>query len=229
MRYTREVGRKFHADRTAKTFPGNTIICFVDPKVHPTVFEEASWAQTQLMGMGCAEKFGFLPPSSFHMTVIELLTDEGRTEAKWSSKLPLDMPLEETDHFFIETLKAVSFDTSFEMSFQFMREQGTIAVAPATEASREKIWAFRRAVAEATGVCVPTFNEYKFHITLAYNLIELEPQDILERDETFARIDKRLLETFGTFVTDPPVLTFFDDMFKFVPAPARLSLHTRSF
>ena len=227
-RYTRDVGRKFNQDLSVRPFPGNTIICFVDPRTHPTIYNEALWAQQRLQGMHCAHKFGFLPPSSFHMTVMELLTDADRNAEKWSAKLPLDMPLEETDHFLIETLKACRFPETFAMQFDHMGEQASLKLSPANEESHAAIWAFREEMADLTGVRRTAFADYVFHITLGYNLIELEPHDVAERDATFLEIDERLTETFGIFETDQPVLTFFDDMFKFVSAHARLSLHTRS-
>lgn len=230
MNYTADVGRKFHKDRTVRTFPGNTIICFVDPKVHQTIYEESVWAQEQLKAMRCADKYGFLPPSSLHMTVLDLITDEIRSPERWSSHIPLDLPLEDTDQYFIEALKdEAPFQVTFDIGYEHMREQATLAVAPINAESERSIWAFRNRMADLTGVRAPDFSSYGFHISLAYNLIELDAYDIRERDETFLKIDERLTETFGIFETDPPVLTFFDDMFKFVPVHARLSLHTRDY
>jgi len=64
LRYTSEVGRKFHADGTPRSFVGNTIISFVEPD--SPIFQLAEWVQTQIQLLPYARKFALLPPSSFN-------------------------------------------------------------------------------------------------------------------------------------------------------------------
>lgn len=227
-KYTPNVGQKFNEDLSIKRFPGNTIICFVDPDLHPTIFNEAVWAQHRLQAMSCAGKFHFLPPSSFHMTVIELLCDQVREKGYWSKFLPLDMPLEETDRFFIEKFSQIDAPSSFAMTFKQAHHPATLQLEPANGQSAAAIAAFREQMAELLGVRRPNFEGYSFHITLGYNLIELEPAEVDEQSAVFKEISARLGETFGVFETAQPTLTFFDDMGKFVPAAERLLLHSRS-
>lgn len=228
IKYTPNVGQKFNKDRSVRPFAGNTIICFVDPEIHPTVYDEAVWAQAQLSEMSCAHKFAFLPPSSFHMTVIEGLNDQGRRPERWTSQLPLDASLEEMDRFLIDRCAQLAFPNGFEIEFEQMRFPATLAVGPANKKSHTAIWQFRNQVADITGIRRSDFEEYKFHITLGYNLIELEPDEIAEQKKVFKRINERLTQSFGLFNTAPPVPTFFDDMAKFVPAAERLILNSRT-
>lgn len=228
IRYTSNVGQKFNKDGSVRPFAGNTIICFVDPEKHSPVYNEAIWAQEQLLGMSCAHKFAFLPPSSFHMTVIEGLNDKGREPERWTPQLPLDATLEEMDRFLIDQCDLLDFPEGFEIGFKKMRFPATISIGPSNEKSHTSIWQFRNQIADLTGIRRSDFDEYKFHITLGYNLIELEPDEVAEHKEVFKRIDKRLNQTFGMFKTSSPVPTFFDDMAKFVPENKRLSLQSRS-
>ncbi|MFT5197287.1 MAG: hypothetical protein ACI85U_004328 [Candidatus Promineifilaceae bacterium] len=227
IKYTANVGQKFNKDRSVHPFAGNTIICFVDPHIHPTIYNEAVWAQIQLLGMSCTHKFGFLPPSSFHMTVVEGLNDQGRRPERWSRQLPLDASLEEMDRFLIDRCAELDFPGHFKIGFKQMKAPATLSVGPINEKANRDIWQFRNQIADLTGIRRADFDDYKFHITLGYNLIELEPDEVAEQNEVFQRIDKRLKETFGVFKTASPMLTFFDDMTKFVPAGERLSLNSR--
>ena len=104
IQYAPAVGNKFYEDGTVRQFPGNTIICFADPQSQ--AFQEAEWAQQQLLRESYADKFAILPPSSFHMTVLDLICDQVRETEKWSSHLSLDAPLEEVDqHFNVRSRK----------------------------------------------------------------------------------------------------------------------------
>ena len=228
IKYTSSVGQKFNKDLSVRQFPGNTIICFVDPELHPTIFKEVSWAQHQLQAMACAGKFNFLPPDSFHMTVLELLCEQIRTQDYWSSHLPISASLDETDRFFIEQSRQIQFPSSFAMKFAQARYPATLKVEPADAETAKSLVVFREQMAELLGVRRPNFDEYEFHITLGYNLIGLEQHEIVEQTNTFEAINQRLTESFGRFETSAPALTFFDDMAKFVREPERLSLASRA-
>lgn len=225
--YTRHVGEKFYPDGSARTFPGNTIICFVEPERHASIFDACVWAQEQLRGMSCEHKFGFLPPDSFHMTVIELVCDQVRLPQKWSRYLSLEISLKESDRFFLANVARVPAPTGFRMRYKLTHEPATIQVEAADAETEESLRQYRKQIAEATGVWHPNHNRYTFHISLAYLLIKLTPEEEAEYQATLAKINARLEKTFGIFETSSPQLTFFDDMFKFVPENERHTLTTR--
>ncbi len=227
-RYTPSVGSKFHEDGSVRTFPGNTIICTVDPERQPVVYEEALWAQQALRAMACSAKYAFLPPASFHMTVMELLCDQVRTASNWSDRLPLTASLEETDRFFMERIAPIPTPAPIRMRYSHMRSPGLIALDPEDDATTNTLADYRDAVAQATGVRFANHDTYGYHISLVYNLIELELDEQAEVERTFEQIHDRLSETFGRFEPQAPELVFFDDMFRFVPANQRHALTTRS-
>ncbi|NJN16631.1 MAG: DUF1868 domain-containing protein [Oscillochloris sp.] len=76
--YTREVGRKFHPDGSARLFPGNTVICFA--AASEPLYQAAVGLQDRLRTTSYGHRFALLPPPSFHMTVIELLCDQVREQ-----------------------------------------------------------------------------------------------------------------------------------------------------
>ncbi len=226
--YTSAVGRKFHADGSPRLFPGNTIIAFV-PENSPH-FKLCEWAQAQVQPLPFAHKFSFLPPSSFHMTVKELLCDEERTRQRWSSKLALAAPLAEADAFFVDTVATVDWPGGVAMRFSHVarRDNLTIYLKPANRASTQALVAYRNAVAEATGTRLPDHDAYHFHISLAYRLLELRDEEEAHYQQTLDKLDAYLKEAFGPFDVPAPQLTFFDDMTRFVTADERGQLSSRS-
>jgi hypothetical protein len=228
IRYTPAVGSKFHQDGSVRTFPGNTIICAVDPQRQVDVYREVLWAQNTLRAMACSDKFAFLPPESFHMTVMELLCDQVRTTSNWSDQLSLNAPLDETDRFFMDTVVTVPAPTAIRMRYSHMRKPGLIALEPADQETVAALAEFRDGIAQVTGLRFPNHDSYGYHISLVYNLVELDEFDQTEVTLTFERINERLTKTFGNFGPDAPELVFFDNMFRFVPASQRHTLTTRT-
>ena len=228
MPFTTEVGTKFNEDGSVRSFPGSTVIACVDPAHDVAVYQAAIWAQAQLQAMRCAGKMAFLPPDSFHMTVMDLICDQIRRADRWSCHMPLTTSLAEMDEFFIERLSAVEPPTKLRMSFVRVRQPGIVlALEPADVSTAKTIWHYREHIAKATGVRFSDFERYGFHISLAYNLVELNGTEQSELATTFARIDERLGATFGIFAPAPPQLVFFEDMFAFVPAQRRYTLPKR--
>ena len=131
--YTQHVGQKFYADGSVRAFPGNTILCFVDIERHTAVYERTLSVQAELLAMPWHAKFTLLPPSSFHMTVMDLLVDEVRTPARWSSKIPLSATLEETDTFFLATVPTVPVPERFRMRYTGIRKPAMIELEPADQ------------------------------------------------------------------------------------------------
>lgn len=222
------IGWKFNADGSIRLFPGNTIICFVQPD--SVVYQKALWVQEQLQGQPFAHKFALLPPSSFHMTVMQLLCDQTRSAEYWSAKLALDAALEDTDEFFVRTMPAVPAPPGFRMQYWRLKTWGDsvgMLLLPADDGERAALAAYRDAVAAATGVRFPDHDSYRFHITLAYQLFALDEAEQDGIETLAARVDETLAESFGIFETGEPELTFFDDMLRFVPASERHTLASR--
>jgi hypothetical protein len=226
-KYTPEVGRKFYADGSAREFPGNTIICFVDPASE--VYRLCCWLLDRIRALPFAHKLAPLPPSSLHMTVFELLCDQVRLPEKWSANLALNTPLEQTDEFFMRVVPQVNPPATFYMRYQNVNHRlgVSITLAPVDEAVAGAIRAYRDDISRGTGVRFADQDTYRFHISLAYRLMELEPAEQAALAAMFAECEPILQEKFGVFQTGQPQLVFFDDMFRFVPQTERHTLSTR--
>jgi hypothetical protein len=223
-----DVGHKFHADGSVRHFPGNTIICIADPAGQ--AYQDATWVQDELLKTPYSHKFAMLPPSSFHMTVFDLLCDAVRTPEKWSSKLALDAPLIQTDEFFIDAVQNVPAPDNFRMTFQHLN-LGTnglsLYLKPIDDAMNQLIRGYRDQLADATGVRQPNHDTYAFHLSLAYRILQTTDDEEAQLIALADRINARLSDSFGVFDTGQPMLTFFDDMFAFLPESERMTLTSR--
>ncbi|PJF33835.1 MAG: DUF1868 domain-containing protein, partial [Phototrophicales bacterium] len=178
------------------------------------------WAQQQIAQEPYGDKFALLPPSSFHMTVMELLCDEVRQADHWSSHLPLDVTLEETDEYFIQTVAQVSPPDNFRMTCSHLALGNvglSLTLQPADDATAHALADYRDRIATVTGVRHPDHETYVFHLSLAYRIICLNDEEELQLQNLAERIQPQLQERFGILNTGKPILTFFDDMFAFYP------------
>ena len=151
---TTAIGQKFHADRTVRAFPGNTIICFMEPESHS--YQQVEWLQTEMKKLPFAHKFGFLPPSSFHMTVMELLCDQVRVAERWSADLSLDAPLTEMDAFFMARVPPIAPPAALRMRFREISQWSlALYLEPADEETAVSLQTYRNAVSEKTAVRFP--------------------------------------------------------------------------
>jgi hypothetical protein len=213
--FTREVGRKFNADGSARRFAGNTIICFVDP--HSPLGALASDFQDAVRATALGEKFALLLPSSFHMTVMELLCDEARVAERWSTSLPLDAPLEATDSFFQQIVPSIAVPERIVMRCTDLYTHGylTLTLEAIDDVVAVGLRTYRERVAAATGVRFPDHDSYRFHMTLAYLIVELTPEEEQELAALRAEWLPRLCDVGAQIALPAPQLTFFADMTHF--------------
>ncbi|MBY7730146.1 DUF1868 domain-containing protein [Vibrio splendidus] len=219
MKYAPSVGVKFHEDGSVRTFPGNTFICHLDQSL--PLIDELRWAQDQLKEMSCGNKFSFLPISSMHMTAFEGVCDQIRDPKKWTSKLSLDSELSAITDLFATEASQIGAQGGFEMEFDYVYNcpigGSALRIKPANEQSRLALKRCRELLKVATGINMPDFDDYHFHITLSYRVIELEEQDKVELQETTKRIGERIAQSFGSLTHGPVEFCTFQDMFKFIP------------
>jgi hypothetical protein len=224
--YTREVGRKFNVDGSPRSFPGNTIICFIAPD-SPIGLAASAFQDALREAFGSA--FALLPPSSFHMTVMELLCDQVRRADRWSDQLALGAPLAATDAFFLQRVPPIPAPTGLTMRVDglFAEENLMLTLQP-IGAAAAALAGYRAAVAAATGVRFPDHDSYGFHISLAYRLHRLDAAAGAALAALCSAWEPRLIAAGATVALPPPALTFFDDMTRFVLPAERHSLPGRS-
>jgi len=225
--YTKHVGEKFNEDGSVRYFPGNTIICFLTEE-HPA-YQASLWAQEKLKALSFAHKFAFLPPSSFHMTILGLVVEELRSADYWSKHLSLDATLNETDSFFINQLAKLKPPKEIIMRYQnnHVNLHPSIRLEPSNETMNSVLRAYRDDLSELTGVREPNHDRYGFHISLCYPIIELTAAERLFIQEILEDMHEHLKSTLEPFSLAAPKLCFFDTMFAFLTQENRHLLVSR--
>ena len=213
--YTRAVGQKFNKDGSVRRFPGNTVISKITPAT--PIYVAIVEAQQRLKAANWAGKYAFLPPSSFHMTVIEGLCDHVRRPELWSKELDLEMPFDEVNQFMLERFARLSPLTRIEMRILPIKTSRLLVVGlePADPECARSLQHFRDEFSLGTGIRFPDHDTYRYHITLAYNLIELtadeEPAVVSAQED----VQSGLASGYPSIALKEPRLTFFENMFHF--------------
>jgi len=213
---TKAVGRKFHANGTVRYFPGNTVICAIAPS--NGVYERLVALAERFRALRCAACYTLLPPSSYHMTVIQGVCDDDRKPELWTRLLPLDAPLAETDRVFREKWRSIHVPDGFRMMFDSLTTDGvalTVNLMPLSDGDARSLQAFRDDVAEKLALRFPDHDDYRFHISIGYRIVELSRGEEEELLQFKRQLESELAASFGVFASGPPRLVFFKDMFAF--------------
>ena len=223
--YTPSVGTKFRADGAVRRFPGCSIVCRLSPLMPQ--FARLEWVQAYSRDEFFAKKLAYLPPDSFHMTVFDLVCDQRRVPENWSDRIPLDAPLDQAEATITRALQSLDFPTRrFRMRFGGLGPFHTtlhLLLDPADWATRKALAGFREEISRVTGVRHPTHDGYRFHLSLAYLLRPLSPQDKSDFLSYTAEIEARLEAVFSTLRLGRPELVLFEDMYDFVEPPGRVT------
>jgi hypothetical protein len=214
-RYTKAVGRKFNADGAVRRFPGNSIICPISPE--DDLYHVLVDVQESLKQLTFSNKYALLPPSSFHMTVMDLICDQVREADKWSDHLPLNASLARTDQYFIDQTESMVFPTQFQLHFTELSRTGvSLYFKPADASQAQSLSEFRDAIAVATGVRHPNHQTYRFHVSIAYQIIELTPAEDQVLSGLVTQTNQELRAVLADVTLSDAQLAFFDDMNRFV-------------
>ena len=166
------VGRKFNADGSPFRFPGNTIISHI-PLATP-LSDALSSVRDTLAAGSFARCLALLPPSSYHMTVFEGVTESSRKAGIWPAGLPLDAPLTAAHRLLEQRLESFELDCTLPLrmrldDFSLRRDPGaTIRLVPLDAQENRKLRRLRDRLSAQLQLRAPDHEEYGFHITLGY-------------------------------------------------------------
>ncbi len=181
-----DVGRKFAADGRVLPFAGNTIICHLPQQgAGSEAFDALLDVYRALPGEPWARKVTALPPSSYHMTIFGTANDKARRYPLWPAGLPLDMPMADCDRILGERLRAFRLgDEAGPYRMRVNMESPpagetplTVRLLPTDDAVEARLRKLRDRLSDVTGIREPDHDRYRFHITLAYQVAPLTPQE----------------------------------------------------
>jgi hypothetical protein len=218
QRYTKHVGEKFHEDAKARAFAGSSIICLVP--ANSDSMRVLQRLHDDIDSQPWHTRFAMLPPSSYHMTLFDLVCDQVRTPEYWTSALPLDAPLAEVDAFMEECwsdlppapMPAVRVDSLT------IGDYITIHLLPENSQAELQLRTYRNLLAEVFGIRHPGHDTYAFHITLAYAITRLTGRELKQAQSACEAWNVALVRQMEAPELLPPRLTFFADMTHFAPS-----------
>jgi len=165
-------------------------------------------------------KLAILPPSSYHVTILDLLNEGSRMRADWPGFLPRDAPMDACSIGLQGRLS--SFKLACELPITMAIDDGdwnmrslAIPLKPFDEVELQKILQFRQRLAAALCMTLPQPDDYRFHITIAYRLKQFD--EVEQRNYEAALSDwKAALRGFVRHI-DLTAAEFciFSDMFSF--------------
>lgn len=214
------VPEKFSTSGQVQHFPGNTILAHILPTC-PLLVPLCD-IYSYIAKHPVSSKLALLPPSSWHMTIIEGVTDSYRNAGNW----PQDMkswPVEKYTEHIIPNLKSLSVtlhDAGLAAPYR-MKVVGcqdivngvAFRVEPVTAEENSRIRRLRDIIAvEGLGFRHAGHDVYEFHISLAYVLQNL---DATERNNLKKELEERLGGVPLEFELGSPEFCLFDNMYNF--------------
>jgi hypothetical protein len=210
-----EAGGKFGVAGEALPFPGNTIICHIDPG--SVAFAALCELQDALMALPSARHFTFLPKPSFHMTIFAGVSGSPLGSDGWPQGFVQAETLANITDEFLARLQHQPVPETFRIVPKNLYGGRTLVVEGNDDAEITSLRELRRNLQDITGIYRSSFAEYEFHITLAYLVDWLSDRDAKE----LLKHSEELYQAFSTKVTGidlgRPEFCTFDTMHNFNP------------
>lgn len=209
------VGLKFTEDGAPLACPGYTTICHVNPT--SDAFRALVAAQNALKAGPLASAYTFMPADSLHMTIFEGVIDYSRTTDRWPGHLSLDATIAEAEEDASARLKGHPCQQEFKLRPVEVFGGFTVSMTGATEREENGLRMTRNALRDALNLHRPDHDAYQFHITLAYLLRWLSPDEAQEVIEISHAATKALFNEMAELSLGPVELCSFETMHRFDP------------
>jgi hypothetical protein len=172
-KYPKWIGHKFETNGRVRAFPGHSIMCIIpqDSEMHSALRQLHAHLQKESF----SKSLTLLPPSSWHMTIYEGVSDQIRRRNCWPPALSLDCPLEQCHQYV--SMKLQGFDLGCEPVFRMavtgwwpIDDGFVLNLVGVTPSEEDKLRGLRERLARQIGLRHPGFDRFQFHIGFAYQL-----------------------------------------------------------
>ena len=203
---------KFNPDGSAKKFLGNTIICNVDP--YNGAIEALAKVQEKIRSSSFGYAYAYLPPPSFHVTVLSLVNDKNQQTILGAKPKLIDKwsDIHRVYYTKLERKLKLHVNTSVQVKLHKLDFEPHFGaqVIPADERSAQLMQQMKTCFKEASRIFP---RELPLHVSLGYTLFPLMPH-LKEDLRGFLRCLEQELESF-TFTLQPPFFATFESMAAF--------------
>ena len=208
-------GGKFTTDGRVQIWPGNTFICHVDP--NSQAFGAICALQKELKASAFQEFFAFLPPASFHMTVFQGISPTPKPGTRWPADLPRASSRDDATNALLGRIDGIALPQRHRMRVVGLFSGCSLTLAGATEEEEKSLRETRIALRDATGIDFDDFDDYVFHITLAY-LLKWVPEATARGIAALgAEMGERYMDEIGLVDLGPVEFCNFENMHHFEP------------
>ncbi|MFK7859657.1 MAG: DUF1868 domain-containing protein [Granulosicoccus sp.] len=208
-------GGKFLSDGTLQVWPGNTFVCHVDAQ--SPAHDELRALQEEIKMSRFASFFTFLPPSSFHMTVFEGISPGVNNPACLPTGAKPGMSRDELSANMLEKLADVKLEPSQSVEIVSLFCGLGLRVRRVGEQHDAPLRHARERLRTATGINPPRFEEYMFHISLAYLLQWLTEPTAAALVEFSNELAGRYAQKLSAIPLGPVEFCNFESMHHFEP------------
>jgi len=210
------IGKKFNPDGSFRSFPGNTIICHVPP--HSATFQTLLEIRARFAARPFSRCLTLMPPASYHMTVFEGVVNEVRQPRLWPSDMSVDSPLDSCNQLFLKKLR--EFDLRCNLPFRLVPDfipDTFIRLRPFDDQEEQKLRDLRNRLSKLLLLHGPNHEAYQFHITLAYLVKWMTPEETVDYARTREECASILRNSLSVIELGPPEFCFFQNMAAFDP------------
>lgn len=209
------VGRKFDPEGRVLPYPGNTFLCHVplQSPAHAALTKASAAPQAGSL----AAAFSFLPPSSFHMTVFEGVTDLERQDGRWPEGVAIEETLAKVTARFATAIDGLTLPVAQSLRPVAILGGGSVALTGAAPEAEAALRQSRDRLRAATGIRRANFDSYGFHITLAYALRWLTRAEAEAVQDLSDAVFARLVSAVPVIDLGPVEFCSFADMHAFQP------------
>jgi len=185
-KYPSGVPTKFDPDGNVQHFPGNTIISHLSPSEPGSseLYESLLVLHDKLKSSHLSHLYTLLPPSSWHMTVLEGVCDKVRNPGRWPDDLSVDTSLEDCTSLYKERLSSFDLqcDPPYRLTIIKFKPLNTAAIGvhiePSTPEENVRLRRLRDRLSKLLHIRAKNHKTYVFHLSVAYMLRFLtEEQD----------------------------------------------------
>ncbi len=208
-------GGKFTPDGAVQIWPGNTFICHVDRRSQ--AYRAIQELQEEIKKSPFNRFFTFLPPPSFHMTVYQGLSPDTKPGAGWPDDIPQTLSRDDATALMLSRLEGLRLPQAFRIKVDGLFAGHSLTVAGADKADESALRQARVALRDNTGIRFGDFDDYVFHISMAYLIDWLSEKTARElvafSDEVFGQFQSAI----GVIDLGPVEFCSFDSMHHFEP------------
>jgi len=210
------IGSKFNSDGSFRRFPGNTIICHVPPD--SAAFQVLLQVRARFAARPFSHCLTLMPPASYHMTIFEGVVNEVRRSGLWPLDMSADSPLDSCNRLFFKKLQG--FDLGCDPPFRLVPDfvpDTFIHLRPFDDQEERKLRDLRDRLSRLLLLRGPNHETYQFHITLAYLVKWMTPEERADYAKTREECASILRNSLSVIELGAPEFCFFQNMAAFDP------------